>query len=176
MKGFFKGTWQGLSGLVIKPVAGVFDAASKTAEGIKNTATHFDDKPNESREQQPRVFYGEEKFIQDYNEIDAQAVTTLQIFKKGMYANCAFLQAFIISDNPQDIKAGYLLILSKEAFILLSAKSQKRVWVIPTAQILNTSMHAEGIKISLREANKHIKVLFLIYLYLKLIFSYCQYI
>jgi vacuolar protein sorting-associated protein 13A/C len=35
--GFFKGTLQGLSGLVIKPVTGILDAAAKTTEGIKNT-------------------------------------------------------------------------------------------------------------------------------------------
>jgi vacuolar protein sorting-associated protein 13A/C len=37
--GFFKGTAQGIAGLVIKPVTGVLDATSKTAEGIKNQAT-----------------------------------------------------------------------------------------------------------------------------------------
>lgn len=44
-----KGTWQGVSGLVIKPISGILDAASKTAEGITNTATYFDDKPNHRR-------------------------------------------------------------------------------------------------------------------------------
>jgi len=59
--------------LVIKPVAGVLDAVSKTTEGIKNTgkylkiikknlATYFDDKPNENRERNPKVFYRTEKF------------------------------------------------------------------------------------------------------------------
>jgi vacuolar protein sorting-associated protein 13A/C len=31
----------------VKPISGILDAISKTAEGIKNTATYFDDKPNE---------------------------------------------------------------------------------------------------------------------------------
>ena len=47
--GFFKGTLQGLTGLIVKPVTGVLDAAAKTTEGIKATALIFDDKPNESR-------------------------------------------------------------------------------------------------------------------------------
>ena len=42
--GFLKGTMQGIAGLVIKPVTGVIQATSKTAEGIKNTATIYDDK------------------------------------------------------------------------------------------------------------------------------------
>jgi vacuolar protein sorting-associated protein 13A/C len=29
-----KGTWQGVSGLIIKPVTGVLDALGKTADGI----------------------------------------------------------------------------------------------------------------------------------------------
>ena len=32
--------------MIIKPLTGVFDAAAKTAEGLTNTATAFDDKPN----------------------------------------------------------------------------------------------------------------------------------
>lgn len=38
-------------------MAGVFDAASKTAEGLTNTVTHFDDKPNDQRTRNIRVFY-----------------------------------------------------------------------------------------------------------------------
>lgn len=34
-----------MAGLFVKPIAGIFDVASKTAEGIKNTATYFDEKP-----------------------------------------------------------------------------------------------------------------------------------
>jgi vacuolar protein sorting-associated protein 13A/C len=44
--GFFKGTAKGLAGLVIKPVTGVIDFASKTTEGLKNTALYLEDKPN----------------------------------------------------------------------------------------------------------------------------------
>ncbi len=43
--GLVKGITKGIAGLVFKPITGVIDAASKTAEGIKNTATYFDDKP-----------------------------------------------------------------------------------------------------------------------------------
>ena len=51
---------KGLAGLVVKPVVGVMDMTSKTAEGIKNTANIFDDKQNETRYRPPRVFYGKE--------------------------------------------------------------------------------------------------------------------
>ena len=57
VEGFFKGTIKGLAGLIVKPVVGVMDLTSKTAEGIKNTANYFDDKSNETRFRPPRVFY-----------------------------------------------------------------------------------------------------------------------
>jgi len=39
-----------LTGVVVKPITGIIDVVSKTAEGLKNTASLFDDKPNETRE------------------------------------------------------------------------------------------------------------------------------
>jgi len=39
--GFVKGAAKGLAGLVVKPVTGVIDFASKTTEGIKNQALYF---------------------------------------------------------------------------------------------------------------------------------------
>lgn len=44
--GFFKGVAQGITGVVVKPVTGVIDFASKTTEGLKNTALYLEDKPN----------------------------------------------------------------------------------------------------------------------------------
>ena len=46
--------------MIIKPVAGIFDAAAKTTEGIKNTVNYFDDKPNETRDRNIRPVYGPE--------------------------------------------------------------------------------------------------------------------
>jgi vacuolar protein sorting-associated protein 13A/C len=55
--GFCKGTLQCSIGIVSKPLTGVLDFASKTAEGIKNTATCWDDKANERRIRPPRVIF-----------------------------------------------------------------------------------------------------------------------
>ncbi len=59
-----------MTGLVVKPITGLLDATSKTAEGVKNTATHFDDRPNEDRLRQPRIFYSVNRFISFYNQED----------------------------------------------------------------------------------------------------------
>lgn len=47
IKGLLKGTAKGITGFIIKPVAGVLDASAKAAESVTNTATIFDDKPND---------------------------------------------------------------------------------------------------------------------------------
>lgn len=43
-KGFFKGLGKGFLGVVVKPIAGVLDFATRTAEGTRNTATMFEDR------------------------------------------------------------------------------------------------------------------------------------
>ena len=43
-EGFVKGIGKGLMGAVFKPITGVMDMASKTAEGIKNTGDYLDKK------------------------------------------------------------------------------------------------------------------------------------
>jgi vacuolar protein sorting-associated protein 13A/C len=44
-------------GFFAKPLAGIFDFTSKTADGIKATALFWDDKANEKRERNIRVMY-----------------------------------------------------------------------------------------------------------------------
>eukprot|EP00743_Colponemidia_sp_Colp-15_P008438 GILK01009172.1.p1 GENE.GILK01009172.1~~GILK01009172.1.p1 ORF type:complete len:1282 (+),score=242.95 GILK01009172.1:355-3846(+) len=55
VRGFFKGVGQGLVGTIVKPTAGVFDLASRTAEGIGNTARMSQARVME-RKRPPRVF------------------------------------------------------------------------------------------------------------------------
>jgi vacuolar protein sorting-associated protein 13A/C len=47
-------------GLIVKPLTGIFDLTSKTAEGVKATALYWDDKANECRERDIRVMYSQE--------------------------------------------------------------------------------------------------------------------
>lgn len=77
IRGLFKGTLKGLTGLVVKPIAGVLDASAKTAEGVVNTATHFDDKPNDVRIRYSRVFYERTKYFSRYNERDSKIMNFL---------------------------------------------------------------------------------------------------
>ena len=69
-------------------VTGILDATSKAAEGIKNStigesklfieiALKIDERPNENWVRYPRVFYGSEKFIKIYSELDANLIFCL---------------------------------------------------------------------------------------------------
>jgi vacuolar protein sorting-associated protein 13A/C len=68
MKGLIKGTAKGITGLIIKPVTGILDASAKTAESVTNTATIFDDKPNDQRIRVPRIFYETTRYFKKYKD------------------------------------------------------------------------------------------------------------
>lgn len=65
------GTVKGLTGAIVKPITGILDATSKTAEGFSNMVTHFDDKSNDKRMRNPRVFYDFMEYFKRYSETDA---------------------------------------------------------------------------------------------------------
>lgn len=75
--GILKGSAMGMVGVLVKPIAGAFDAASKTAEGLTNTATHFDDRPRDKRMRQIRAFYESTRYIKAFSEDDARFVSIL---------------------------------------------------------------------------------------------------
>ncbi|KAL4445126.1 hypothetical protein ABPG74_018854 [Tetrahymena malaccensis] len=153
VKGFLKGTWQGVSGLIIKPLSGILDAASKTAEGITNTATYFDDKPNQRRIRQIRPFYGVEQYFKEYNEIDAEMFMEITRFKGGRFKEATFLNAFILLDDEFNQKS---LILLKEALIFMEIRTRKRVWIIPSNQLKSFQQVFDGINIFVNEDNKYL--------------------
>ncbi len=65
--GFFKGTLQGLTGVIVKPISGGLDLISKTAEGVKNTAELFGEQKQKAvmqeRERRPRPFYTSQNLV-----------------------------------------------------------------------------------------------------------------
>jgi len=131
--GLLKGSIQGLTGLMIKPIGGVFDATAKTAEGLKNTATYYDDKPNNERHRPPRVFYETERFIKRYDKRDAKLMINLQKVEKGMLGNIRFLEVF---EKIEYKKKEYSMVLSYEYVLLMPVKGDYRgVVKIPAKNI-----------------------------------------
>lgn len=58
----------------------MLDASAKAAEGVVNTATHFDDKPNDVRIRNWRIFYERQKYFTQYSEKDSRIMNLLETF------------------------------------------------------------------------------------------------
>lgn len=161
INGLFKGTVTGISGLILKPFTGICDATSKTAEGLKNTTVHFDDKPNEERVRFPRVFYEAEKYIKKYDIVDAQVMQILQEVKKGKYSENTFVEAFLIYRK----KDSCFLIIFLENLLCYSANRKKFYWKVKMEEVMSIEKEEDEknensivIKIFLKKINKKIGV------------------
>ena len=86
----------GITGLVTKPIEGVLTAASKLAEGAKNTVEYFDDKPNQVRARSIRSVYGAEGYINEYNILDAESFSAVCLLKKGELINDRFVESILL--------------------------------------------------------------------------------
>ena len=158
-KGFFKGAFQGVTGLVVKPVTGVLDLASNTAEGIKNTATVFDQKANENKIRYPRAFYGREKFYRAYEDTDAEILWLLHFSQTGAkYDNISILRAFDVFPDEKEKDDFYVLVISFENIIWWKVKSGEVKWAIDTKNIDKVSHFNNGIIIHLKKASEQLKV------------------
>jgi len=160
LKGFFKGTFQGISGLIVKPVSGLLDAASKTAEGIKNTAVSGDDKPRENRERLLRVFYTYDKYYQDFDKKDAELNFFLQVeMKKGRFVGSTYFYGHLF--NEESSKCQMVLFITLENFIYFNKKILKKKWIINTNTVKNLELKGKTIKIELKFATKKKQVIFI---------------
>lgn len=123
--GLLKGGLRGISGLVVRPVAGVFDFTSKTAEGIKNTTHRFDGKQGAQRVRPPRVTYGLGHHIRAYNENDAEVVQFMSDLNAKKYRSLTFCYQVL----TQDWEGGQvLLVLYEELFVAVYVLTRKVIW------------------------------------------------
>lgn len=75
--GFFSGVYQGVAGIVCKPISGGLDLIAKTMEGFKNTARLYEQKQKRGRVRMPRTFYGLQRRIKNFSEDDAFIVSNV---------------------------------------------------------------------------------------------------
>ncbi|CAD8164451.1 unnamed protein product [Paramecium pentaurelia] len=136
IKGFVKGTLKGLSGLVVKPIAGVLDASAKAAEGVVSTATHFDDKPNDTRIRFPRIFYEKSKYFQKYIALDAQVVNFLIGFMNGKYKDIELITCFYLKETETQLNNMQRQILSATKSIHECFKYTSKILILSYQYIL----------------------------------------
>ena len=63
MAGFAIGACQGIAGLLVKPMTGALDLVTKATEGMSSEG----EEGLKVRKRPPRVFYGKEQVIRNYN-------------------------------------------------------------------------------------------------------------
>lgn len=126
MKGFLRGSYQAFSGIVVKPITGILDAASKTAEGIRYSSNLNNEVELTQRIRLPRVFYGRERFLKNYLPLDAEVFALLQQNdEKGEYASLSYIDTIQI--NQENEKDALWLIVTVEKLLFVSGSSQKFV-------------------------------------------------
>ena len=138
-KGFFKGVYKGTAGFICKPVSGVLDFTSKTAEGVKSSAIYFDEKPSEYRWRWPRAFYGYEKFFKIYSISDAEINYRLVKWFKGEFSNGSLIFAFDIIFTRNKNENTYIFGVYLEGLFLWDLKEKQLLWFADIENI-------EGIK------------------------------
>lgn len=143
-KGFLLGSFRGLSGLVVKPMAGVLDVASKAAEGIKNTAGVNQLFGKNERKRPPRVFYGKNLIMKNYDYEAAAAFYLLSNNKKGRYAKEKFVD-YVEGFDSKGFKWIVFLFIGK--LVLFNVKKKKVTWDIPILDIEKHEIRPEGLSL-----------------------------
>jgi vacuolar protein sorting-associated protein 13A/C len=189
--GFFKGTGEGLAGLVAKPVSGTLNAVSKVAEGVTNTIKPIsnglykasEDKLGPPRFRHPRLFYGRNKQIKAYSNDDILGHQIICNYKDGKFSQeSVWIDSFVWNtQNQQPLKkesigsfqdnAGYLMLIFDISLVFLVNLTQKKiVWVIAANDIDIAADLVNGILIKLKSSDKKIEVLLFSFFYLLITF------
>ncbi|CAG9335375.1 VPS13_3 [Blepharisma stoltei] len=137
-KGILRGGFRGISGIIVKPVAGILDATSNAAEGIKNTAAPFSSASKLQRVRAPRPFYGHTFMIKPYNEYDSQVVHLMNQLKKGIFIN----EKFVYQVASRDIRGqDMLFVIYIMTLVLIDIRNRKILWIVD----INTVQHLQKI-------------------------------
>ena len=141
--GAVKGLARGAAGAVIKPTVGAIDSISRVTEGIKNTATLWDEE-KKHRTRLPR-FIGPDKSIQAYNEADAQGQQLLRSIENGRFSQEWFHSQDCVKDG---------ILLTSNLHLLLLNDTNKIEWAAPISIIRGLQQTEKYIIVYLKVKNK----------------------
>lgn len=130
--GLVKGVGKGMIGAAVKPGVGLFDLATRTTQGIRNTATYFDKDVHRLRA--PRGF-GPDRVLTAYNLEKAIGQSLLRTIDDGAYVGEWHLfHCVTASDN--------LLLVSNKQLLCINVRSHQSDWQCTLASII--SIEAKG--------------------------------
>lgn len=159
-KGFLKGTGKGIAGLVLKPVSGTLDAVSKMSEGVSNS---IDKKHYKVYRVRPvRPFYTENKYMKEYNELDALGYEILYNYKEGKYAEgLVWVDSFDwkAKKSDKDPEEYFLLVIDLTHIFLINLSQQKVLWKIMVHNLAALGELTNGILLILHNKDPKLKVM-----------------
>lgn len=154
MKGLFKGT----KGLFLKPAIGLMDGIKSVTEGIsKNVVTNVG--RTATRVRDPRVFYGQERIFQEYNEREARvqkAILEKNVEKYAQLTNLAsiFFECTTKNKMNQDVVYDLCLWLTAERIFLVDMDKGIIIWKLKSSRIYTFVVDNEGVTIFLNPSKK----------------------
>lgn len=136
----WKGVLGGGTGLITKPLVGSIDLLTRTAEGIRNTATYWDEMQR-TRVRSPRYF-GPERVLLPYNVKKSRGQEYLRQAEGGRYKH----EWYIFHVKLPSLK---ILLLSNQRVLYISGDQEE--WNIAVDEISSLQMGEQGIVIGLGE-------------------------
>ena len=116
-------------GVAVKPVAGVVDLATRTSEGIKNTATYFDAKA--ARVRLPRYF-ASDKVLRRFSTEAALGQYVLYQVKSGRYILTDYYVAHAVMAGHKGKRA---ILLSTKHLMEVNVADASARWIVPLTAI-----------------------------------------
>jgi len=159
--GLFKGIGQGVIGVAVKPVAGLLEATSKTAEGIKNTATMFDDDRSLYRVRPaPRQFTSDKQLL-EYDENESEGLMLLSqssVLREDKHV------LHTITVKPGKKKEKIAVLLTSKHVAVLASTSEMYVYkpraIIPLGTISKTEVAENSVMHHIKGQQRPEQVLF----------------
>jgi len=142
--GFFKGMGKGIVGLATKPVVGVFDLATNVSEGIRNTATVFDE-DGIDRTRLPR-YIAADGVLRPYSEKDALGLYWLKQLNDGQYSQEQFLAYLELSGQEMTV------IVTYNRIMLVRLQKMRTEWDVPYRDLQTIAREKTGIQLVMKGA------------------------
>ena len=133
---------------MVKPTAGMFDLATRTAEGIANTFDFLEEsairgESGEERVRPPRMMHGPEHALRPYSRSEAIAQRILLHLRDGCFLNEALHMCVQLSQVE-------ILVLTERRILLASASTFKTMSQYPLLAIQAVRTHADRHAIELQ--------------------------
>mmetsp|Transcript_23552 Transcript_23552/g.20459 ORF Transcript_23552/g.20459 Transcript_23552/m.20459 type:complete len:140 (-) Transcript_23552:109-528(-) len=118
-------------------MTGILDAASKTAEGLKNMTSNNDELLFALRDRVPRILYGKHRYYKQYIPYDSELYLALINDKEFEKLRFNYVDAYPMSigKDSKDSKNCLFLVIFSEGLGIFSNKTAKFVWVADYREI-----------------------------------------